>query len=104
MSEEQLKGFLEAVAADAELQEKLKAATDVEAVVAIAEAAGFVVSAEELEALVLQAQAEMSEEELQGVAGGGVRAAVVGAVVQVGAVGIGMVLADFAVPGLIALK
>ena len=71
MSEEQLKGFLEAVAADAELQEKLKAATDVEAVVAIAEAAGFVVSAEELEALVLQVQAEMSEEELQGVVGGG---------------------------------
>ena len=70
MSEEQLKGFLEAVAADAELQEKLKAATDAEAVVAIAEAAGFVVSAEELEALVLQAQAEMSDEELQGVAGG----------------------------------
>ena len=70
MSEEQLKGFLEAVAADAELQEKLKAATDVEAVVAIAEAAGFVVSAEELEALVLQAQSEISEEELQGVAGG----------------------------------
>ena len=71
MSEEQLKGFLEAVAADAELQEKLKAATDAEAVVAIAEAAGFVVSAEELEALVLQAQSEISEEELQGVAGGG---------------------------------
>ena len=70
MSEEQLKGFLEAVAADAELQEKLKAATDAEAVVAIAEAAGFVVSAEELEALVLQVQAEISEEELQGVAGG----------------------------------
>jgi predicted ribosomally synthesized peptide with nif11-like leader len=70
MSEEQLKAFLEAVKADAELQEKLKAATDAEAVVAIAEAAGFVISAEELEALVLQTQAEMSDEELQGVAGG----------------------------------
>ena len=70
MSEEQLKGFLEAVAADAELQEKLKAAADTDAVVEIAKAAGFVISAEELEALVLQAQAEMSDEELQGVAGG----------------------------------
>ena len=70
MSEEQLKGFLEAVAADAELQEKLKAAADTDAVVEIAKATGFVVSAEELEALVLQVQAEISEEELQGVAGG----------------------------------
>ena len=100
MSEEQLKGFLEAVAADEWLQEQLKAAADTDAVVEIAKATGFVISAEEFK----NAQAEMSEEELQGVAGGGVRAAVVGAVVQVGAVGIGMVLADFAVPGLIALK
>jgi len=39
MSEEQLKAFLEAVKADAGLQEKLKAAADVDAVVAIAKAA-----------------------------------------------------------------
>ena len=70
MSEEQLKGFLEAVAADEGLQEQLKAAADTDAVVEIAKATGFVVSAEELEALVLQVQAEISEEELQGVAGG----------------------------------
>ena len=70
MSEEQLKGFLEAVNADAGLQEQLKAAADTDAVVEIAKATGFVISAEELEALALQAQAEMSEEELQGVAGG----------------------------------
>jgi predicted ribosomally synthesized peptide with nif11-like leader len=36
MSEEQLKAFLEAVKADAGLQEKLKAAGDADAVVAIA--------------------------------------------------------------------
>jgi predicted ribosomally synthesized peptide with nif11-like leader len=36
MSEEQLKAFLEAVKADAGLQEKLKAASDADAVVAIA--------------------------------------------------------------------
>ena len=36
MSEEQLKAFLEAVKADAGLQEKLKAASDTDAVVAIA--------------------------------------------------------------------
>ena len=49
MQEEQLKAFLEAVKADAGLQEKFKAAADADAVVAIAKEAGFVVSAEELE-------------------------------------------------------
>ena len=66
MSEEQLKAFLEAVKADAVLREKLKAAGDADAVVTIAKAAGFVISAEELN----KAQAEISEEELEGVAGG----------------------------------
>ena len=66
MSEEQLKAFLEAVKADAGLQEKLKAAKDADAVVEIAKAAGFVISAEELK----KSQAEISEEELEGVAGG----------------------------------
>ena len=66
MSEEQLKAFLEAVRADAGLQEKLKAASDADAVVTIAKAAGFVISAEELK----MAQAEVSDEELEGVAGG----------------------------------
>ena len=66
MSEDQLKAFLEAVKADAGLQGKLKAAGDADAVVAIAKAAGFVISAEELQ----RAQAEVSEDELEGVAGG----------------------------------
>ena len=67
MSEEQLKAFLEAVKADAGLQEKLQAAKDADAVVEIAKAAGFMISAEELK----KAQAETSEEELEGVAAGG---------------------------------
>ena len=66
MSEEQLKAFLEAVKADASLQEKLKAAADVDAVAAIAKEAGFSISAEDL----TNAQSELSEEELEGVAGG----------------------------------
>ena len=66
MSEEQLKAFLEAVQADEGLQEQLKAAADADAVVAIAKAAGFAISAEELQ----RAQAELSDEELEGVAGG----------------------------------
>ena len=66
MSEEKLKAFLEAVKADAALQEQLKAAGHVDAVVAIAKAAGFVIEAGEL----ARAQAEISEDELEGVAGG----------------------------------
>ena len=67
MSEEQLNAFLDAAKADAGLQEKLKAAADADAVVAIAKAAGFAISADELK----KSQAEISDEELEGVAGGG---------------------------------
>ena len=66
MSEEQLKAFLEAVKADAVLEEKLNAAADVDAVVAIAKAAGFVISAEDLN----NALGEISDLELEGAAGG----------------------------------
>ena len=71
MSEEQLKAFLEAVKADAGLQEKLMAAGDADAVVAIAKAAGFVITAEELKrAQAAKRSQAVSEEELEGVAGG----------------------------------
>ena len=66
MSKEQLLAFIEKVKTDTSLQEQLKAASDENAVVAIAKAAGFVISAEELK----MAQAEVSDEELEGVAGG----------------------------------
>ncbi len=67
MSEEQLKAFLEKVKGDISLQEKLKAAADANAVAAIAKQAGFSISADDLK----NAQTEISEEELEGVAGGG---------------------------------
>ena len=67
MSEEQLKAFLEKVQGDTSLQEKLKAAADANAVAAIAKEAGFSISADDL----TKAQSELSEEELEGVAGGG---------------------------------
>ena len=67
MSEEQLKAFLEKVKGDTTLQEKLKAATDAEAVIAIAKAAGFVISPDDLK----KAQTEVSDEELEAAAGGG---------------------------------
>ena len=66
MSEEQLKAFLEKVKADTILQEKLKAAADNDAVTAIAKEAGFSISADDLK----KAQSELSDEELEGVAGG----------------------------------
>ena len=65
MSEEQLKAFLEKVKADTSLQEKLKAAANPDAVLAIAKDAGFMISADDLK----NAQSEISEEELEGVAG-----------------------------------
>ena len=67
MSEEQLKAFLEKVKGDTSLQEKLKAAADANAVAAIAKEAGFRISADDL----TNAQTELSEDELEGVDGGG---------------------------------
>ena len=66
MSEEQLKAFLEKVQSDTSLQEKLKAAANPDAVAAIAKEAGFIISADDL----TKAQSELSDEELEGVAGG----------------------------------
>ena len=66
MSKEQLKAFLEKVKADTSLQEKLKAVSDANTVAAIAKDAGFSISADDLK----NAQSELSEEELEGVAGG----------------------------------
>ena len=66
MSEEQLKAFLEKVQVDTSLQEKLNGAADADAVAAIAKEAGFSVSADDL----TMAQSELSEKELEGVAGG----------------------------------
>ena len=72
MSEEQLKAFREAVQADAGLQEQLKAAGDADAVVEIAKAAGFVISADELKRAQAELTdgAELTDEELEGVTGG----------------------------------
>ena len=66
MSEEQLKAFLEKVKADTSLQEKLKGAADADAALAIAKEAGFSISADDLK----NAQSKVSEEELEGAAGG----------------------------------
>ena len=66
MSEEQLKSFLEKVKGDTSLQEQLKAAIDADAVVEIAKASGFVISADDLK----KAQSKVSDAELEAAAGG----------------------------------
>ena len=67
MSEEQLNAFLEKVKSDTELQEKLKAAGSNEAAIEIAKAAGFSITAEDMQSSTI----ELSDEELEGAAGGG---------------------------------
>ena len=66
MSEEQLKAFWEAAQADSSLQEKLRAATDAESIASIAKEAGFEITADEVK----EAQSKLSDEQLDGVAGG----------------------------------
>ena len=62
----QSQAFLEKVKGDTSLQVKLKAAADSDAVLANVKDAGFMFSVDDLK----NAQAELSEEELEGVAGG----------------------------------
>ena len=69
MSEEQLNAFLEKVKSDTELQEKLKAAGSNEAAIEIAKAAGFSITAEDMQSSTI----ELSDEELEAAAGGGQR-------------------------------
>ena len=68
MSEEQLKAFLEKVQGDTSLQEKLNAAASPDAAVEIAKDAGFAITAEDIQSV---QSVEVSDEELEGAAGGG---------------------------------
>ena len=63
MSEEQLKAFLEKIKVDTKLQEKLKAAKSSDDVVSIAKEHGYEFGTKHL--------SQLSEKELEGVAGGG---------------------------------
>ena len=69
MSEEQLKVFLEKVKSNTELQEKLKAAASPEAALEIAKDAGFAITAEDIQSM-QSATVEVSDDELEGAAGG----------------------------------
>ena len=69
MSKEQLNAFLEKVQGDTSLQEKLNAPTTPEAVIEIAKDAGFAITAEDIQSMQSQS-GELSDEELEGAAGG----------------------------------
>ena len=66
--------FIEAVAADSSLQEKLNSVADADAIVAIAKEAGFVISAEEVENHLKEkmkdSEEELTTEQLEAVTGG----------------------------------
>ena len=70
MSEEQLAALLAKLKDDAGLQAKLKAATNLDSVLAIAKDAGFVISKAVWLKFQAQQTIEMSDEELENVAGG----------------------------------
>ena len=72
MSEEQLKAFIAKVQADASLQEQLKA--EGADPVAIAKAAGFAITTEDLNTH----RQNLSDEELEGVAGGDLYGCLIG--------------------------
>ena len=70
MSEEQLTELLAKLKEDAGLQEKLKGAADLDAAVAMAQEAGFDVSKADWLKYQAKETLELSDEELEGVAGG----------------------------------
>jgi len=70
MSEEQLAALLAKIREDAGLQEKLKGAADLDAVLAIATEAGFDISKADWLRYQAKQTIELSDEELEGVVGG----------------------------------
>ena len=70
MSEEQLAALLAKLKDDEGRQEKLKAAADLDAVLAIAKDAGFDVSKAAWRRYQAKTTLELSDEELEGIAGG----------------------------------
>jgi predicted ribosomally synthesized peptide with nif11-like leader len=85
MSEEQLAALLAKLKDDAGLQEKVKSAADLDAVLAIAKDAGFDISKADWIRYQANQILELSDEELEGVSGGVLCAAARAAVPRWGA-------------------
>ena len=71
MSEDQLAALLAKLKDDAGLQEKLKGAADPDAAVALVKEAGFDISEDDWLKYQAKQTLELSDEEVEGVAGGG---------------------------------
>ena len=71
MTEQQIQAMIEAVKSKPELQDKLKTITNFEEAAALAEEAGFSVSVEELKRSIESGGVELTDSELETVAGGG---------------------------------
>jgi len=71
MTPEQIQSMIEAVKSKPELQSKLQTITSFEEAAAIAEEAGFTLSPEELKQSVENGSVELTDMELESVAGGG---------------------------------
>ena len=71
MSIEQIENFIASVRVDRNLQEQIKSAPDIDATVKIAKAAGFDITAVGLIRFQAKATAELTDDELEKVAGGG---------------------------------
>ena len=69
MLEEQLKAFWEAIQSDPALQEKLQGVTNLGTIVGIAKEAGFSITAEDIQSM-QSPTIELSDDELEGAAGG----------------------------------
>jgi len=78
MSEEQLTALLAKLKDDAGLQEKLQGAADLDAAVTLAKEAGFDVSKSDWLKYQTKETIELSDEELEGVAGGGGKVSKIG--------------------------
>jgi predicted ribosomally synthesized peptide with nif11-like leader len=71
MTEDQIQAFIAAFQSNTSLQERLKSAADSEAIVAIAKEAGFAISKEDVDKYRGQQTKELSDSDLEAVAGGG---------------------------------
>ena len=78
MSEEQLTALLAKLKEDPDLREKLQGAADLDAVLVIAKDAGFDISKADWLKYQAQQTLELSDEELEGVAGGEPEASILG--------------------------
>lgn len=71
MSQEQIKALIEALKSNPQLQQKLSTATSIEEATTLAAEAGYSISVDDITQAVSSSSLELSDAELEAVAGGG---------------------------------